>query len=88
MFRLWGKIYKSNKLTDSLTVEDGSDETRTHKVFSALNTICLHFDLSRPLWLNSNISEFKRSSRTRFGKDQFIDEIPFDYLEIEIIEED
>ena len=43
---------------------------------------------SKPLWLDKNISEFKKSSKTRFTKDNFVDEIDFDYLEIEVIEED
>ena len=88
MFRLWGKLYKNNKMTNDLTVEDPSGDTRTHKVFSAITQICLTFDLSEPIWLNSNISEFRRRSKTRFTKDNFIEDIPFDYLEIQIIEED
>ena len=88
MFRLWGKLYQNNKMIDDLTVTDSSEESRTHKVFSAITAICLHFDLSEPIWLDINIAEFKHRSRTRFSKDNFIDSIPFDYLEIQIIEED
>ena len=88
MFRLWGKLYINNKMAGDLTVEDPSDDTRTHKVFSAITKICLAFDLSGPIWLNSNIAEFRRRAKTRFTKDNFIDEFPFDYLEIQIIEED
>ena len=88
MFTLWGKLYKSNRLIADFTVRDSSDETRTHKVFAALEAVCLHFDLSAPIWLESNITEFRRRSRTRFGPDHFIDDISFDYLEIQIIEED
>lgn len=88
MFTLWAKLCKNNRVTADLTVQDPSDETRTHKVFSAIETVCLHFDLSRPIWLESNITEFRRRSRTRFGRDNFIEDISFDYLEIQIIEED
>ena len=88
MFTLWGKLYKNNRLIADLTVQDPSGETRTHKVFAALDAVCLQFDLSRPIWLESNITEFRRRSRTRFGRDNFIEDIPFDYLEIQIIEED
>ena len=45
------------------------------------------FDLAEPIWLESNISEFQRLSRTRFHKDSFIEELDFDYLEIRVIEE-
>lgn len=34
-----------------------------------------------------NINDFKRHAKTRFTKDSFIEQIDFDYLEIEVIEE-
>ena len=88
MFRLWGKIFKNNKLLRDLTVENPSDETRTHKVFSAVSYLCLEFDLPNPIWLKGNVSEFKRLSRTRFSQDSFMEPVDFDYLEIQVIEED
>lgn len=70
------------------TVCDDSDDTRTHKVFRALEQACYEFDLGKPIWLDSNIEEFRRHAKTRFYQDSFIEAIPFDYLEIQIIEED
>lgn len=69
-------------------VDDDSTDTRTHKVFRAIEQVSRIFDLSRPIWLDVNIAEFKRNAKTRFGRDSFIDDIDFDYLEIQIIEED
>jgi hypothetical protein len=69
-------------------IEDGSDDTRTHKVFHALDEVCYRFDLGKPIWLDSTIREFKRHSKARFTQDNFIESIDFDYLEIRIIEED
>lgn len=88
MFRLWGKIWKDNHLLQDMVFEDGSDDTRTHKVFRGLEKICYDFDLSKPIWLDKTIDEFKRHDKARFYQDNFIEEIPFDYLEIQIIEED
>ena len=87
MFRLWGKEFKDNRMLKDLVICDESDDTRTHKIFHALDEICYESDLSKPLWLDSTINEFKRHSRARFYQDSFIDEIDFDYLEIQIIEE-
>ena len=87
MFRLWGKIYKNNKLLRDTVICDESDDTRTHKVFHALDEICYKFDLSKPIWLDANIADFKRNSKTRFSQDNFVDSISFDYLEIHVIEE-
>lgn len=87
MFRLWGKIWKDNHLIKDTVICDESDDTRTHKIFHALDEICYEFDLGKPIWLDSNIDEFKRRAKTRFSADSFIESIDFDYLEIQIIEE-
>lgn len=88
MFRLWAKLYKDNHLLKDYVVEDSSDLSRTKKVFNAVDTICYEFNLSKPIWLDSTVRDFQRHDRTRFTKDNFIDEIEFDYLEIHVIEED
>lgn len=88
MFRVWGKIFKDNRLVRDITVSDDAEDTRTHKVFHALDEICYAFDLSKPIWLDSNIREFRRHAKTRFFTDSFVDDIDFDYLEFHIIEED
>ena len=36
MFRVWGKIFKDNRMLKDITVCDGQNDTRTHKVFRAL----------------------------------------------------
>lgn len=88
MFRLWAREFKDNRMLKDTVIEDDRDDTRTHKIFRALEEICLLFDLSKPIWLESTVSDFKRHSKTRFTQDNFIDEIDFDYLEIQVIEED
>ena len=70
----------------TVTVEDES-LNRTRKIFQALEELCYAYDLSKPLWLDKNIKEFKRHDKTRFSQDNFIDSIDFDYLEIHVIEE-
>ena len=87
MFRLWGKEFKDNRLLRDTTICDDSDDTRTHKIFRALDEIFYEFDLSKPIWLNSTISEFQKHSKARFYQDSFVDSIDFDYLEIQVIEE-
>lgn len=87
MFQLWGNIYKNNHMIRDITVTEDIDDTRTHKVFKALDEICHAFDLSRPVWLDSNIRDFRKRKKVRFTKDNFVEEIDFDYLEIQIVEE-
>ena len=87
MFRLWGKIWKDNRMLCDIVIEEDSDDTSTHKIFRALDEICYTFDLSKPLWLDVNIADFKRHNKARFYQDSFIEEIEFDYLEIQVLEE-
>lgn len=87
MFRLWGKIWKENKLIKDTVICDDTEDTRTHKIFHALDAICYEFDLSKPIWLDATIQEFQKRDKTRFTQDNFVDFIDFDYLEIQIIEE-
>lgn len=89
MFRLWGKIWKKNHLIrDMVVCDDRSGVNRTRKIYDALDKICVEFDLSRPIWLDAAVNDFLRNDKTRFNKDNFIDDINFDYLEIQVIEED
>ena len=69
-------------------IADDSNDTRTHKIFRALEEVCYQFDLGKPIWLDKTIAEFKRHDKARFTQDNFIDSIDFDYLEIHVIEED
>lgn len=86
--RIWFKIYADARLIAAETVENTKEDTRTHKIFEALEEACLRFDLAKPIWLDTNIDEFKRHAKTRFRKDNFVEEIDFDYLEMQVLDED
>lgn len=88
MFRLWAKIFKDNHMLRDTVVANGDEDTRTHKIFQALDQVCYEFDLGKPMWLDSTIRDFKKHDKTRFTQDNFIETIDFDYLEIHVIEED
>ncbi|ESL03519.1 hypothetical protein GCWU000282_01231 [Catonella morbi ATCC 51271] len=89
MFRLWAKMIVSGKMVKNMTIGNSdSSLNRTKKIFSAIDEVCYAYDLSKPIWLDKNINEFKKNSKTRFTKDNFVDDIDFDSLDIEVIEED
>ncbi len=88
MFRLWAKTFKNTHLVKDVCIEDPSTDTRTHKVFCALQKACNEMDLGSPIWLDKTVSDFKRFAKTRFYQDNFMETIDFDYLEIQVIEED
>lgn len=86
--RIWFKMFHDTHMLASETIEDYSEETRTHKIFRGIEEACNRLDLGKPIWLDANIAEFKRLAKTRFYQDSFIEEIDFDYLEMDVIEED
>ena len=66
--KIWFKIWENTHLLKSETIEDDTEDTRTHKIFHALEEVCLKWDLGKPIWFDANIAEFQRHARTRFGK--------------------
>lgn len=88
MFRLWGKIIKENRLLQDAVIENGDyTMSRTAMVLDAVDQLCYQFDLGHPVWLEKTVEEFKRRDRVRFTQDNFMEEISFDYLEIQVLEE-
>ena len=89
MFRIWGKLMKNNRFLKDMVVEiDNPSLTREERIDDALDQFTLAFDIQKPMWFDKNTKDMKQFSRTHFYADQFIESITFDYLEIEIIEED
>jgi hypothetical protein len=88
MFRLWVRLVEDNHLIKDMVVCDDSAESRTHKVMNAIEKACYELDLSKPIWLGSTVKDFQLHNKCRFTKDAFIEDISFDYMEIQVIEED
>lgn len=86
--RIWFRQFKENRMLKDLTVSDYDRDTRTHKVVRSLEQACREMDLPVPIWLDTNIKDFKRNSKCRFYQDSFMEPVGFDYLEMQIIEED
>lgn len=58
MFRLWAKEFKDNRMLRDTVIEVDNDDTRTHKIFHAIDEVCHEFDLSNqsgwiPILMNS-----------------------------------
>jgi len=88
IMRIWIREFKDNHLKRDTVIANYDQDTRTHKVFDALEKACVEFDLCKPIWLEKNIREFKKSSRTKFYQDNFVETIDFDFLDFNVIEED
>ena len=51
--RIWFKIYTDTHLMRDITIENDSDDTRTHKIFKALEDACLHLTWESPSGLTA-----------------------------------
>lgn len=86
--RFWARLFKDNRMIKDTVITNNDDDTRTHKVFAAIEKACYEFDVSKPIWLELNISDFSKYSKVRFYKDSFVEDIHFDYMEFSVLEED
>lgn len=86
--RIWFRQFKDNHMLRDITISEDDEDTRTHKTVRALERACKDMDLSVPLWLDINIRDFRRNAKCRFYQDSFMEQIEFDYLEMQVIEED
>jgi len=86
--KVWFRLMKGTKLIKQDVIEDETIDTRTHKVMNAIEAVCLKWDMGRPYWLKNNERDFMARAKTRFTKDNFIEDVEFDYMEISILEED
>ena len=53
----------------------------------ALREACHDMDVPAPIWLNKNENEFSQFRRTAFGADSFVENVAFDRMEIEFLDD-
>ncbi|GAB6110000.1 hypothetical protein [Fusibacter bizertensis] len=88
MFRLWGKIVKKNNITQNYVFEMMKKDMVFEELLAkGIEDLCNRFDIGNPMWLSDNEIDMKRINKTRFKSQHFIEEIDFDYFEIEYLAE-
>lgn len=82
MARLWARIIVKHRISRQATVPcvpDGVEE--------ALNELCREFDIPNPIWLRKHEREFEEFRCTAFLPEHFIEDVPFQKLEIEYLDD-
>lgn len=87
MYKLWAKKIKDNKIIASLNIKNNENIPLNEKREKCFREICLKFDLSVPLWLKKHDDEFIQYKYVIFYPDDFIDEVDFDKLEIDLLDD-
>lgn len=83
MARLWARIIMKHRIAKQATIEAAFEDAD-----AALTELCRDFDIPKPLWLNKHDREFEEFRRTSFLPEHFMEEVPFQRLEIEYLEDD
>jgi len=88
MYRLSGKIVKKNNIIDNHVFEMFKENTSFEDfLFKGIEALCNRFDIGNPMWLSNNATDMSQVNKTKFRAPQFIEEIDFDYFEIEYLDE-
>lgn len=86
MLTIWAKLWKRGRIVEQTTV---TDDHQTYpfedRVDLMVEEIIHRLDLARPIFLKPNHQELKTFGATRFTQDHFIEQFPYQSLEIEII---
>lgn len=83
MPRLWARIIQQNRIQRQATWA-----CRYEDVDDALTELCREFDIPRPMWLQKHRREYAEFRRTRFLPEHFIEDVSFQRLEIEYLDDD
>lgn len=87
MYKLWAKKIKSNKIVNSIVVKNKEDISFDKKRDKVFKEICVKMDVSVPIWLRKHDLEFSQFKYVTFFPQDFVDEVDFDKLEIELIDD-
>lgn len=87
MIRLWGKLITENRMENQFVTICNEDIEYQQQLKECIVLLCYHFDIEKPYWLEKNLKEYNKIKKTSFTQDNFIEEIHFDRLEIEVLEE-
>ena len=65
-----------------------NDEKLTASQLEALEKACHQLDVSRPMVLARHERDWEQFSQARFLKEHFVEDVPFDRMEVEFIDPD
>lgn len=83
MARLWARIIVKHRIERQATAPCTPDG-----VGEALTELCHEFDIPCPLWLHKHENEFEAFRHTAFLPEHFMEEVPFQKLEIEYLDDE
>ena len=84
--KFFGRMMKQRFVIHETVTEDfDTQKPLVDRLEKCLRAVCKDFDISVPIWLDRNTKEFACFRRTTFTPEQFIDQVKFDKLQIEVV---
>ena len=80
---IWVRLMRKNRIEKDTTVACASEEWQ-----EALVKACHELDVGRPMVLPRHERDWAQFSQARFLKEHFIEDVPFDRMEVEFIDPD
>lgn len=83
--KVWGRIRKDNKTITECVVEISEKDAGSVSDWAdPIGEVCGKLDLSRPIILEKHINDLLKFSHTYFKHSDFMENVKFDRLEIEL----
>ena len=80
---IWVRLIKRNRIERDASVPCLRTEWQ-----DALNAACHQLDVAKPMVLPRHERDWEQFSQARFLKEHFVEDIPFDRMEVEFIDPD
>ncbi|MBR6525958.1 MAG: hypothetical protein IKT57_08290 [Clostridia bacterium] len=80
---IWVRLMKRTRIDRDFTVPCSHEEWQ-----DALDAACHKLDVTRPMVLSRHERDWEEFSQTRFLKEHFLEDVPFDRMEVEYIDPD
>ena len=82
MSRIWVKVIKKNRIDRQQEAACAWGDER-----EVLAEVAKRMDLPNPIWLSKHANEFETYRRTAFLPDHFIEEVDFQRLELDFLDD-
>ena len=84
MFKIWARVIKEEKIVKDVMYINESNYNRK-QFHTYLSEICKESDLETPILLTQHVHNFEEFNSVKFLKEDFLEEINFNYLVLENI---
>ena len=80
---IWVRLMKRTRIDKDVTYPCAANDWQ-----QALDEACHKLDVTRPMILPRHERDWEEFSQTRFLKEHFLEDVPFDRMEVEYIDPD